>query len=245
MDTGLTVAVSSQLALERRLNTIADNVANANTPGFRATSVRFDEMVHNGTGDKASYVSRGQSFASTMHGGLSETGGQLDFAIRGDGWFMLETPSGPAVTRDGRFTLTPQGGLISHTGWPVLDAGGAPVTLPPNSKILVGGDGTITASGANGENRRIGAIGLFSYEPGANFQRVGTSAILTRTDPEPLVDQKGVGVVQGSLEGSNVEPVLEMTRLISVHRAFENVAALMRDTEQASDAMIRTLGGSR
>lgn len=245
MDAGLTVAVSSQLALERRLNTIADNIANANTPGFRATSVRFDEMLSNVANESASYVSRGKSFASTTHAGLTETGGQLDFSIRGDAWFMLETPSGNAVTRDGRFTRTPEGRLVSHTGYPVLDAGGAAIDIPPTGNIVVGADGAITRIDLDGAARRIAAIGLFAYEPGANFSRVGTSAILTRSDPEPLVDKAGVGVVQGSLEGSNVDPVLEMTRLISVHRAFENVAAMMRDTEQASDSMIRTLGGSR
>ncbi|MDD9908477.1 MAG: flagellar basal-body rod protein FlgF [Ahrensia sp.] len=245
MDTGLTVAVSSQMALEKRLNTIADNIANANTPGFRATSVRFDELVANTVGETASFVSRGKSYASTEHAGLIETGGSLDFAIRGDAWFMLETPSGNAVTRDGRFTRTPEGQLVSLTGHPVLDAGGAPIAIPGNGTVVAGADGTLSQVAEDGTTRRIGTIGLFAYDPGANFQRVGTSAILARTDPEPLVDLPGVGVVQGSIEGSNVNPVLEMTRLISVHRAFDNVAALMRDTEQATDSMIKTLGGAQ
>ena len=91
MQTSLYVGISSQLALERRLNTIADNVANANTTGFRATEIKFDEVVQDLGSVDVSYVNEGNEFLSTMNGGFSQTGNPFDFAISGDGWFQLET----------------------------------------------------------------------------------------------------------------------------------------------------------
>ena len=230
----INVALSSQLALERRLATLADNVANSGTAGYRATSVRFEEVREAGT----SFVSRGVSFASTAHGAVEETGGAFDMALRGEGWFAIGTAGGPSVTRDGRFLLDPQGTLVTSTGEPVLDAGGAPVQLAPGGgPATVAGDGSISQGG-----QVVSAVGIFRYEPGPNPERTGTSAIRVRGALEPVTDDARVGVMQGFVERSNVDPVREMTRLIAIHRDFDNVAAAVRDAEGATEAMIRTLG---
>ena len=105
MQTGMYVAVSSQMALEKRMNTLADNVANSSTVGFRATEVKFNQLLGDTKPTKVSFVSEGQEFLNTNNGGLNRTGNQLDFAIKGDAWFQIETPGGgQALTRDGRFT---------------------------------------------------------------------------------------------------------------------------------------------
>jgi hypothetical protein len=103
MQGSLYVALSSQIALERRMNTLADNVANANTTGFRATEIKFNEVLADTGADNVSFVNQGEDFLSSENGGLRTTGSQLDFAIRGEAWFMVETPSGNMLTRDGRF----------------------------------------------------------------------------------------------------------------------------------------------
>ncbi|MDA8870321.1 flagellar basal-body rod protein FlgF [Rhizobiaceae bacterium] len=232
----INVSLSSQLALERRLATIADNVANANTTGFQATGVRFDEQLdRSGT----AFVSRGTSFSSQEQGALEATGGTLDVAVKGDGWFGIETAQGRAVTRDGRFSLSPEGTLQSVRGEPVLDAGGAPIQLDvAGGAPQIGEDGSIRQGG-----RLVGAIGVFSHDPGPNPSRVGSSAYLVSGGLEPIVDERGAGVVQGYLERSNVDAVEQMTKLIGVHRHFDNVAAAIRDSEGATEQMIRTLGG--
>jgi flagellar basal-body rod protein FlgF len=238
VQSGLYVAISSQVALERRLNTIADNVANANTAGFRATGVKFEDMV-TGMGKNAmSFVSSGTNYLSTASGPLTQTGNPLDFAVKGDAWFGVETPEGPVMTRDGRFTMTPEGMLVSIEGHPVLDAGGGQILLNPQAGVpTVGADGTIRQNG-----ELAGAIGLFEFEPGPDFRRHGNSGIIPNGDPVPIVDQPDVGVVQGYLEGSNVDPVLEITRLIQVQRAFENVSSLLRDSESSLRDALKTLG---
>jgi len=238
LQSGLYVALSSQMALDKRLTTIADNVANTSTVGFHATGVKFEDVV-SGLGDKSvAFASAGETYLSTHSGPLRETGNPLDFAIRGDAWFAIETPRGPVMTRDGRFTMLETGELVSLEGYPVLDAGGAPIQLDAQAGAPeAGADGTLRQDG-----RLMAAIGLFEFQPGLNFTRYGNSGIVPFGPPEPVVDRIDAGVAQGFVEDSNVNPVLEITRLIQVQRAFEHISALIRDSEQALDQAISTLG---
>ncbi|MDQ2632831.1 MAG: flagellar basal-body rod protein FlgF [Pseudomonadota bacterium] len=238
MQNSLYVALSSQIALEKRLNTIADNVANASTIGFRATGVKFEDVV-TGLDDKAlSFVSSGDTYISNTNGPLRETGNPFDFAVKGNAWFGIETPGGTVMTRDGRFTLTENGEMVTIEGYPVLDAGGAPIQLDPrNGPPRAGADGSLR----QGDNL-VGALGLYNFDPGPNFVRFGNSGIVPSGEPEPVVDRLDAGVVQGFLEESNVNPMLEITKLIMVQRAFENGAAMIRATESTFDDAIKTLG---
>lgn len=238
MQSGLYVALSSQIALEKRMDTIADNVANAGTVGFRATNVKFEDVIA-GIGDKSvAFASAGDTYLSTAAGGLKQTGNPFDFAIQGDAWFGISTPAGTVLTRDGRFTLLDTGQLVTLEGHPVLDAGGAPIQLNPAAgEPSAGKDGTLRQNG-----QLVGAIGLFDYQPGKNVQRYGNSGVVPNTPPEPAVDRANIGVVQGYVEESNVNPVQEMTRLIMVQRAFENAAALIRNSEGSMTDAIKTLG---
>ncbi|NUS19167.1 MAG: flagellar basal-body rod protein FlgF [Mesorhizobium sp.] len=238
MQDSLYVALSSQIALERRLDTIADNVANASTIGFRATGVKFEDVV-SGTGPKSvSFASSGNTYLSGAHGALTETGNPFDFAVQGDAWFAIDTPAGTVMTRDGRFSMNENGELMSIEGYPVLDGGGAPIQLDPrNGPPKAGADGSLRQN-----DQLVGAIGLYNFDPGDNFVRYGNSGIVPARTPEPVTDRSDVGIAQGFLEESNVNPVLEMTRLIQVQRAFENTAALMRQTDSSTDDAIKTLG---
>ncbi len=238
MQEGLYVALSSQIALERRLTTIADNVANANTVGFRATGIRFEEVLSGLQSDAATFVSSGDSHLATRSGAIESTGNTLDFAIQGDAWFALETPAGPVMTRDGRFKMLETGELVSLSGHPVLDPGGSAINLNPTGGApSAGRDGFLSQNGA-----QVAAIGLFEFQPGPNAQRFGDSGIVPQTPPQPVVDSSGVGVLQGYLEQSNVNPLKELTKLIMVQRAFDNAAALIRDSENAYEETIKAFG---
>lgn len=238
MQDGLYVALSSQIALERRLNTIADNVANSSTTGFRATGIRFEDVV-SGAGDKAvSFTSTGNTFLSTQNGALRQTENPFDFAIQGDAWFAIDTPAGTVMTRDGRFTMLNTGELVSIEGYPVLDAGGAPIQLDPqNGPPTSGADGALSQNDAP-----VGTIGLFEFDPGENFRRFGNSGIIPNAAPQAIVDRNDIGVAQGFIEESNVNPVLEMSNLIAVQRSFENISAAMRSTSQTLGDAIAALG---
>lgn len=167
MQNGLYVAVSAQVALERRTETIADNIANMNTVGYRATGVSFEaEMTKAGEAD-LNYVSSGADFLSRRIGGLIKTDNPLDFAVQGDGWFGVQTPTGRAYTRDGRARIDEFGMLRTLNGDPILDAGGAPILVDSAAgPLTVSADGMINQSG-----RQVGAIGLFSIDADANLKR--------------------------------------------------------------------------
>lgn len=241
MQDGLYVALSSQVALEKRMTTIADNVANMSTVGFRATEVKFEDVVSGVGQDAVSFTSPGDTYLSEKAGSLRETQSPFDFAIQGDAWFGIDTPAGTVMTRDGRFTMNDSGQLITHEGYAVLDAGGAPIQLDPlNGAPEVGRDGIIRQDG-----QLVASIGLFNFDPGPNFNRFGNSGVIPPGAPDPIVDRIDIGVAQGFLEESNVNPVLEMTRLIMVQRSFENAAAMMRDTESTFDDAVKTLGNNQ
>ncbi|APH73620.1 flagellar basal-body rod protein FlgF [Aquibium oceanicum] len=238
MQSGLYVAISAQVALEKRLSTIADNVANAGTVGFRATEVKFDDVLSGVGKDSVSFVSPGSTYLSTKSGGLKQTGNPLDFAIRGEAWFAIDTPAGSVMTRDGRFTMLETGELVSLEGYPVLDAGGAAIQLDPLSgPPEAGADGMLRQNG-----QPVGAIGVFAFVPGDDFVRYGNSGLVPSTPPEAIVDRDDVGIVQGFVEESNVNPVLEMTNLIMVQRAFENAASLIRQSDQSLGEAVKAIG---
>src|SRR5690606_12761452 len=238
MESGLYVALSSQIALERRLDTIADNLANSNTIGFRATGVQFEDLV-TGRGENAiAFVSAGDTFVPDVAGPLTETGNPFDFAVQGHAWFAIQTPAGVVLTRDGRFTMLDTGELVTLNGYPVLDPGGTPIVLNPRGgPPEAASDGTLRQNG-----ELLGAIGLYEFNPGENFIRFENSGIIPQGEPQPIVDRPEIGVAQGFIEQSNVDPVKEMTNLIQVQRTFEQVTALMRDSETALEDAIKTLG---
>ncbi|MGN6467224.1 MAG: flagellar basal-body rod protein FlgF [Rhizobiaceae bacterium] len=238
MPTGLYVSLSAQMALQKRLDTIADNVANANTIGFRATGIKFEDVVAGSGQNSVDFASSGTNFLSGKGGAMSRTGDPYDFAIQGDAWFGIQTPAGTVMTRDGRFTVSPNGELVTHEGYGVLDAGGAPIQLNANDGPPVAGkDGTLRQGG-----KLVAAIGLFTFNPGPNFQRFGNSGVIPTGRPTAVVDDSTVGVEQGFLEQSNVDPMREMARLITVQRTFEDTASLVHESESSLDDAIKTLG---
>lgn len=243
MQSGIYVGLSGQMALERRLNTIADNMANMNTVGFRATEVKFDQVmssIDNNINAKVSFVSQGNDYLSSENGELQQTGNPLDFAVKGDAWFSLQTPSGPVLTKDGRFSMSDTGELMSVRGYPVLDASGSPIQLNRNGgSPTVGGDGRIMQDG-----KLVGQIGLYQADISQGYLRYDNSGILPTAAAQPVVDSNETGVMQGYVEQSNVNGIREMTELISINRNFESISSLLGSTETSFSDAIKTLGGS-
>jgi len=240
MQNGLYVSLSAQVALERRLETIADNVANMNTVGYRATGVSFETEMARAGDAKLNYVSSGSDYVDRRAGGLTKTDNPLDFAVQGGGWFGIQTPRGPAYTRDGRARIDESGTLRTLNGDPILDAGGAPILIDgAGGPITVSADGMITQNG-----RQVGAIGLFAIDSGASLTRAENSGVVPDKPATPIIEFTRDGVVQGAVESSNVDPVREMTRLIDVTRAFDGVAAEATQSEASLQEAIKTLGSS-
>jgi flagellar basal-body rod protein FlgF len=240
MQSGTYVALSGQLALQRRLETIAYNVANTNTVGFRSEQVKFETILSRVPIDPIAFSSTGAPTVSQHPGALIQTGNPLDVAIEGEGWLAILTPAGQVLTRDGRMRMTEAGELQTLSGFPVLDVGGVPIQLDPNGgPIIIARDGTITQN-----NLQVGALGLFRIPDNAILTRYDNSGFLLDRRPEPIINFVQDGVVQGYVEKANVNAVEELSQLILVSRSFDAVTAALNETDLSLREAIRTINGS-
>jgi flagellar basal-body rod protein FlgF len=241
METSIYVSLSGQLALQRRLETIANNIANASTPGFRAESVTFDSVISRQQQTSVTYSTTGTNAFSANSGPVVQTGNPTDVAIKGDALLGVATPSGTVYTRDGRMQISPTGGLTTINGLPVLDSGGAPVQInAARGPIQIAHNGAISQNGD-----KISTLGLFRASPGSKFIRYEGAGLIPDKPVEPVANFTDTGIIQGYLENSNVNPILEMTRLISVQRTFEAITASIEKSDQKMSDSIRTLGSGR
>jgi flagellar basal-body rod protein FlgF len=240
MQTTFHVGLSAQLALQKRLETIANNMANASTAGFRAEEVRFETLVSRTPDAPIAFASSGESYLSRRSGEVSQTGSPFDVAVQGDAWLGIQTPAGIAYTRDGRLRMTPTGELQTVAGYSVLDAGGAPIQLDPNAgPPQIGRDGAMSQN-----NRAVGSIGLFAIDEKAHLRRFDNSGVIPDRPATPVIEFSKTGVMQGFVEGANVNPVMEMSRLILVSRAFDAVTASLKQSEASAQEAVRTLGAT-
>lgn len=240
METGIYVAISGQLAAQRRLDTIAHNVANASTPGFRAEEISFTSLISR-TGDgPVAFSSKGESYLSLESGPIVQTDNPLDIAISGKAYLALQSPQGTIYSRDGRLKVTPNGELRSITGYPVGDRSGATILL--NSRggpVQIDNNGTISQDGVV-----RGAIGLFILDENAKLERYDNSGFSTDIPANPAVDFSKISVRQGFIEQSNVNSMLELTRLIEISRNFDAVSNAVDHSERSLKDAIKTLGGT-
>lgn len=238
MNDGLTVALSGQIALNHRLETLAQNIANINTAGYRAEGVHFASLLAGNFNAKASYPTAGETFISTQPGSLNKTDNPLDVAVKGNVWFGISTSKGIGYTRDGRLQMTAAGELQTVTGHPILDAGGATMLIDPaGGEPVIASDGTITQNG-----KQVGALGLFELDPQAHLSRGEDISILSDKPANPVLDFSQAGVVQGFVEGANVDPVQEMTKLVMVQRDFEHVKNAVDQRESSMLDAIKSFG---
>lgn len=227
MENTITIALTRQGTLRRQMDIIANNIANMNTNGYKAERMMFVEHLVRSRGgervlgEKLAYVRDVASWRDTAEGGLESTGKPLDVAIQGDGFFAIETPVGERYTRSGRFTVNDAGQLVTSDGHGVLAEGGAPIFFSPADKnITIAGDGTIST-----ENGPLGRLRVVRFESNQNMEMVAGGLLTTEDPPEDVAAPR---VVQGMVEGSNVQGVVEMTRMIHVHRAYDGARRLIQ-----------------
>jgi flagellar basal-body rod protein FlgF len=229
MENSSYTTITRQAGLMREMRVVANNIANAATSGYRQEGVIFSEYVK--AIDNGPSLSMGQADAhqtSYEQGALTQTGGQFDFAVEGDGFFLVETPLGERLTRAGSFSPNADGDLVTPEGFRVLDPGGAPVFIPPGAAdISVSADGTISTEG-----NPIGQMGL--VQPLNPQQMVREDGVMFRADDgyEPAESGR---ILQRFIENSNVNPILQLTRMIEVQRAYELGASFL----DAEDERVR------
>jgi len=221
METTAYIALSRQMALRQRMDVIANNIANMTTTGFKAESLLLEPVPEDaGIRRPLAFVQDVGMVRETAPGPMTPTGNPLDLALEGPGYFVIETPEGMRYTRSGQFQLNAFGELVTAAGDRVLDDGGAPMALPGEAKtVTVAANGTLST-----DDGPVGRIGVVRFDDEQALRKVGDG--LYRTDQLPA-PADGTRLVQGTLEGSNVQPILEMTEMMSTVRAYQSTQRLV------------------
>lgn len=235
METSGYVTLTRQSGLMREMEIIAHNMANAATTGFRQQGIVFSEYIEAvGQGDSLSMAAARVKSTSMSQGILTQTGNPLDLAIEGNGFFQLETQNGIRLTRAGAFNVNSVGDIVTAEGHRVLDIGGAPINVPPGeADVTVAADGTVSLG-----DQLLGQLGVVEPEAGADLKR--EAGVLFQTDATLIPAANGL-VLQGHLEGSNVDAISQLTRLIEVQRAYEMGQKLLDMGDERSNSALQTL----
>ena len=219
---GAYTSISGIIAAQRRMDVLGNNIANVNTTGFKE-ALATQSALGMGVGTTAGegFLPLGTLGVGTYASGLTDnflqgplltSGLPTDLAVAGDGLFVIGTPTGPAYTRAGDFVLDATGMLTTQQGQPVLDVAGKPIVVPGGAAAFsVGPDGTVSGTG-----QRIALVSV----PATGLARIGDNLFAITGAVTPVVDGQGA-IVQGALEGSNVDLASSMTELISVQRSYQ------------------------
>ncbi|MDR7126839.1 flagellar hook-basal body complex protein [Pseudotabrizicola sp. 4114] len=235
MDTPGYTALTRQSGLMREMQVVANNIANISTSGFRREGVVFSEYVTRLEGEPSLSMAHGNARHIDLgQAGLSQTGGIFDLGLQGEGFFLIAAPEGERLTRAGSFSPNAEGVLVNPDGYALLDAGGAPVPAPLGAgPVSIASDGTMSADG-----QPIAQIGVWRpVDPLSLRHQAGT--LFAADDIEPA---EGAVIRQGFLEDSNVEPVSEIARMITVQRAYELGQKFLDAEDQRQRNVIQTLG---
>src|ERR1700761_3923525 len=236
MDITTALAASRLMAQQRAMDITANNIANANTPGYRTERVQFSDYVDQQAGTKSpsgvksiTYAQDRATYRESQPGAITHTGNPYDLALTGDGYFTVNTPNGPRLTRDGRFGPMPDGTLADASGNAVLDTTGKPIQIPPaDTMVTIASDGAVST-----ENGQVGRIGVVQADP-MQMQAEGATNFVAGAPTTPVTSP---AIVQGAMEESNVQPVLEVTRMMDNERQFQFVTQLVQaegDRQQSS-----------
>lgn len=240
MENAMYVALSRQMILRREMDIVANNIANADTPGFKVESVIAETDPQPIPGDPTAatlqFVLDTGLARDFGQGALVETGSPLDVGIEGDGFFQVLTDGGERFTRNGRFSLDGEGRLVASDGSPVITDGGEVIVDPDQGEIAVAADGTISQDGAV-----VGQLTVYRFASLSALEKTGDGryANIGNQAPEAAA---AVFVRQGMYETSNVQPIMEVTKMIEVSREYERMARLIDQNAQLEKTAIERLG---
>lgn len=242
MENAILIGLSRQVALQRQMDIVANNLANIETAGYKGEKLLFEEYLSKGA--KVSDVPTASSKVSLVHdtsvfrqfaeGSIVPTDNPLDVALNGKGWLVVDTPNGERYTRNGHLTLNAEGTLVNGSGYVVRSTSGTISFGADETKITISADGTVSSTA--GEK---GKLQLVQFANQNALQKEGKS-LFSSTEPPEIADK--VRVVQGMIERSNVQPVLEMTRMIEVTRSYTAISKLAEKLDELKRRGIEQLG---
>lgn len=237
MENTIYIGLSRLNALQENMNLIANNIANINTPGYKASKMVFSEYLDKPKGMKEtlSMVEDYGNFHVKENGPIKSTGNPLDVALQGPGYFGVQGQGGKTFyTRAGNFALDVEGNVVTPQGYKVLDSGGAPITLPPGTQdIIIDRSGSIST--------KEGTIGQLMVQEFSNIDKLTAVGNTLYSSADAGTPSTTTQVVQGAIEGSNTQGVLEMTDMIDVSRSYQSVARMLQNEHDRVRGAIKTL----
>lgn len=244
MDTISNISLSLARAMQMNLEVTSANLANATTAGFKAEHPSFESFLHKGVPGRdregVNFVSLRGGYVDERSGAVMMTGNPTDLAIQGDAWFAYRTPNGQtALGKDGRLIVDQNGTLMNTSGAAVLGEDGGPVVIPPEavSTLSIAPDGTV--SGPEGDV--FGRIGLYQIDEADGMRKIESGLYLVEGGA-PLVPAPFGQVVQGAYEQSNVQPVLEMARMMEVNAAYDRANKIISERSDLLKSFIERIG---
>jgi len=242
MDNALYVGLSRQMTLRRELDIVANNIANADTTGFKVESL----LVKTEPGAPARTLDGPKPVKFALDVGvardfspaaLHNTAAPLDLGIEGPGFFKISTASGERYTRDGHFRMDDTGRLVTQAGQSVLDEGGGEITLDPQKgPVSIAADGTISQG-----SERIGKVAVVKFDSLSALSKSGDNLFRNTSNQQPVALPTAI-VHQSMLENSNVNSITEISRMIEVNRAYESMAKMMDSTAELSRRSVERMG---
>lgn len=251
MQNTLLVGLSRQVVLERQMDVVANNLANVNTTGFKAERSVFWEFLNTNAHEdnfqsrdrRVSFVQDRAAYHDFATGQMEPTKNPLDIAIDGSAFLVVQTPSGERYTRDGSLQIDAQGTLVTANGEPVLGNAGPIVFQPTDNQISIAGDGTISVRQGNATTDSVrGQFRLVSFASQQSLQKEGSNLFSSTSDPG--APDTTARVRQGFLEHSNVNSVLEMTKMVEVTRSYTQIATMLQDQSDLHKSAIDKLAES-
>jgi flagellar basal-body rod protein FlgF len=236
METTMFLAIARQSVLRREMDAVANNLANANTTGYKSQAPLFREVLSktSPTETISNVLDQGM-MTNTSDGPLKNTDNNYDFGIRGGGYFAVQTPSGERYTRNGNFKLDSASRLVTQMDNGVVGADNRPITIPPNAgEIRVTGDGTILAG-----SQVVGQMKIVGFSNDRALKRGPNSLMIANEQPQRAPQAK---VVQGVIEESNVVPMFELARMTEVVRNFQQTNNLIEQEHDRQRDAVRRIG---
>jgi flagellar basal-body rod protein FlgF len=234
MENAVLVGLSRQMALHREMDIVANNVANLNTTGFKSDGALFEQYLmpvardngFRGADSRINFVQDRASWLDLSQGPIQQTGNPLDVAVQGTGFLVVQTPRGERYTRNGALQINARGELVTSEGHQVLGESG-PITFQNTDRdITINADGSIRVREGDVDSAR-GTLRIVDFERPQQLKKDGGSTFQAAADLPPRAAAES-RIVQGAVEKSNVQGVLEMTRLIEVSRSYSSVAAILQ-----------------
>ena len=246
MENATTIALSRLMAQQRAIDVTATNIANAATPGFHAERMLFSAWLVRQTAPgqppgagALAYTQDRATWRDTTPGPIAHTGNALDLALGTDGFFTVQTPRGPRLTRDGHFSLNATGAIVDAQNEPLLDSAGKPIQISTaDGPLSITADGTISSN-----NGQIGKIGVVAPTDPQQLKAEGAALFASGSPTAPVATPQ---VIQGAMEDSNVQPTTELASMMTALREFQFVTQFVQgeaDMQQAAIDKITQKGG--